>query len=102
MLFQRWPLIFETVNGYCKGESVKKADTLTKEEILKYLKTVFDKHSTNRYLLVRAITLSLGYCGGNRMAELRNLTQESVKPDPEGFRVTFYPAKQRQQIKSSQ
>ena len=56
---------------------------------------------TDRYNLVRKVVTISGYCGGNRSAELRGLTQNSVKEDPEGYRFTFVPAKQRQHVKTA-
>ena len=43
----------------------------------------------------------MGYLGGTRGCELRGMTQSSVKPHPDGYQVTFFPAKQTGHVKES-
>ena len=80
------------------GETKKQSNTLTKEDIFKFLGTADEDDC---YWLVREVALVLGYLGGTRVSELRALTQSSVKPHPEGYQVTFFPAKQTGHVKNS-
>ena len=86
------------VESYQKGEEVKKANIFTREEILKFIKTADEK---NRYWFSRKIVAILAYLGGTRLKEMRGLTRDCVQPCPEGFYVTFIPAKQQFHVKRS-
>ena len=77
---------------------MKKSKVFSKEEILDFLHRA---NSKDRFLLARKAIVTIGYHGGLRMAELRTLTHESVKPCPEGYVVDFKAAKQRLHVKVS-
>ena len=96
--FQYWPRIWNQIKCYTKGEDVRKSAVLEKEEIFEFFSKVDDE---DRYWLVRKVAMCLGYFGGTRCAELRSLRQDSVKPHPEGFQVTFAAAKQPGHTKMS-
>ena len=95
---QKWPRLFTLVESYSRGESVKKAQVFTKDELLKFLQEAGTK---NRYYLVRKVVATIAYLGGTRMEELRSLTFDSIKPIPEGYEVEFKVAKQRLHTKNS-
>ena len=95
---QKWPRIFDMIASYCRGESVKKASVFTRDEILQFLK---EAPNENRYWLIRKVVVTTAFFGGNRLHELRGMTQGSVVIAPEGYEVTFRPAKQRGQVVTS-
>ena len=58
--------------------------------------------NSDRYWFARKVVLLLGYLGGNRTCELRTITPDSVKPCPDGYYVSFIPAKQRGTVERSE
>lgn len=62
----------------------KRHKRFTKDQVFQFLQ---EADPSNRYWLVRMVCVVLGYFGGNRVPEFRQLNFESVKEDPEGFWV---------------
>ena len=84
---EQWPQLFKLVECFRSNSSkVSRSKKFTKEEMQIFLEA---DHSGSRYWLLRKVVLILAYCGGTRLAALRNITQNSVHQSPEGFRVTF-------------
>ena len=83
----QWPQLFKLVECFGSNSSkVSRWKKFTKEEMKIFLEA---DHSGSRYWLLRKVVLILAYCGGTRLAALRNIAQNSVHQSPEGFRVTF-------------
>ena len=57
--------------------------------------------SANRYWCVRKAVVTLAFLGGNRLSELRHATQAALEKCPEGYYLSFTPAKQRGHIRTS-
>ena len=83
----QWPQLFKLVECFGSNSSkVSRWKKFTKEEMKIFLEA---DHSESRYWLLRKVVLILAYCGGTRLAALRNITRNSVCQTQEGFRVTF-------------
>ena len=75
----------------CKGETVKKAEIFSSEDINNFLK--IDPNNTNKYLLVRKAVCIAAVAGGVRGSNLRPMTQSSIEEVPNGLKLTFEPCK---------
>ena len=98
MQFQAFPRLYPLVESFCRGEKVKKASILTKDQIKNFLSKAGNE---NRYFCVRKVVLCCGYLGGNRTSELRQMQFKSVERSHRGYEVTFTPSKQRLQVKEA-
>ncbi len=93
---QQWPRIKKFIKSCESGEPVKKASVFSYEDLVRFGKMT--SLNTN-YWLVRKAVVALGYFGGLRNIELRNLRLESLKIADDGIEVEFPRAKQRKNIK---
>ena len=91
--FQKYPRIGKLVSGYCNGETVKKAQTFTSDDINTFLK--MDPQNQDKYMFVRKAVCICAVASGVRGSDLRPLMQSSVKEVKNGLRLTFVPCKQR-------
>ena len=96
--FQSMPRLFDLIESYLRGESVRKAAVFTPEELMQFWK---EASSKNTFWLVRKIASSLAFLGGNRLAELRRAKQSAISRCAEGYLFTFVPAKQRGHVRES-
>ena len=92
------PRLFDLIESYLRGESVRKAAVFTPEELMQFWK---EASSKNTFWLVRKIASSLAFLGGNRLAELRRAKQSAISRCAEGYLFTFVPAKQRGHVRES-
>ena len=72
------------MQSFTKGETVKKSNIFTYEEMMTFLKEAKDEDC---YWFVRKIVLVLALLGGNRLAEIRKISWSSVQSHPHGFLV---------------
>ena len=75
------PRLFDLIESYLRGESVRKAAVFTPEELMQFWK---EASSKNTFWLVRKIASSLAFLGGNRLAELRRAKQSAIYNSPIG------------------
>ncbi len=92
---QKWPRIKKFIKTCESGETVKKASIFSYEDLVKFAKMRLN----SKYWQVRKVIVALGYFGGLRNIELRDLRVENLHPCEEGIEVEFTRVKQRKNIK---
>jgi hypothetical protein len=94
--FQKWPNIGEFIKDCSKNESIKKASVFEENQINRFLS---EGDNEDAWILVRKAIVVVAICGGHRMDEMRKLQMSNFLEVPNGFEVSYYHSKAREQRK---
>ncbi len=90
--------VADVLKSYDSGHVVKKAGVFTPQQIEDF---VTDPQLSSKYWLVRKVVCLVGYYGGFRNIELKNLKFENLDCDQMGYWFEFSRAKQRGRVEQT-